>query len=214
MMTRLPALCLLALPSPGTSPGAQNIAPPPEPIKPTEAQLKEIRDRLEDLGEKLTRMKTEVPQAEQALKAAAERAPSGSASSASAGDAGAAQGSGPAAAGASADAASARRIAELEKDPVRKSKFIYTMAQIYRDKEGDQDRAVEPAQHEPVRRVVGELEPAVPVHGLGDVDQQRVRYGIARVPQQRVDDGFGVVAGGARVPQAERGEPVGVYVLG
>src|SRR5205807_2466065 len=55
--TRLPALCLLALLSPGASPGAQNIAPPPEPIKPTEAQLKEIRERLEDLGEKLTRMK-------------------------------------------------------------------------------------------------------------------------------------------------------------
>jgi tetratricopeptide (TPR) repeat protein len=36
-----------------------------------------------------------------------------------------------------------QQIAELEKDPVRKSKFIYTMAQIYRDKEGDQDRAVE-----------------------------------------------------------------------
>ncbi len=34
-------------------------------------------------------------------------------------------------------------IADLEKDSVRKSKFIYTMAQIYRDKEGDQDRAVE-----------------------------------------------------------------------
>ncbi len=36
-----------------------------------------------------------------------------------------------------------QRIAELEKDPIRKSKFIYTMAQIYRDKENDQDRAVE-----------------------------------------------------------------------
>jgi len=34
-------------------------------------------------------------------------------------------------------------IADLEKEPIRKSKFIYTMAQIYRDKEGDQDRAVE-----------------------------------------------------------------------
>ncbi|WP_394842415.1 tetratricopeptide repeat protein [Pendulispora brunnea] len=36
-----------------------------------------------------------------------------------------------------------QQISELEKDPVRKSKFIYTMAQIYRDKEGDHDRAVE-----------------------------------------------------------------------
>ena len=34
-------------------------------------------------------------------------------------------------------------IAEMEKDPVRKSKFLYTIAQLYRDKENDQDRAVE-----------------------------------------------------------------------
>ena len=34
-------------------------------------------------------------------------------------------------------------IANMEKDPVRKSKFLYTMAQIYRDKEDNQDRAVE-----------------------------------------------------------------------
>ena len=34
-------------------------------------------------------------------------------------------------------------IAENEKDPGRKSKFLYTMAQLYRDKESDQDRAVE-----------------------------------------------------------------------
>ena len=34
-------------------------------------------------------------------------------------------------------------ISDLEKDPIRKSKFIYTMAQLYRDKENDQDRAVE-----------------------------------------------------------------------
>ena len=34
-------------------------------------------------------------------------------------------------------------IAEMEKDPIRKSKFLYTIAQLYRDKEGDQDRAVE-----------------------------------------------------------------------
>ena len=31
-------------------------------------------------------------------------------------------------------------IADSEKDPVRKSKFLYTMAQLYRDKEDDQDR--------------------------------------------------------------------------
>jgi tetratricopeptide (TPR) repeat protein len=34
-------------------------------------------------------------------------------------------------------------IAENEKDGVRRSKFLYTMAQLYRDKEGDQDKAVE-----------------------------------------------------------------------
>jgi tetratricopeptide (TPR) repeat protein len=34
-------------------------------------------------------------------------------------------------------------IAEMEKDGNRKSKFLYTMAQLYRDKEGDQDKAVE-----------------------------------------------------------------------
>jgi golgin subfamily B member 1 len=34
-------------------------------------------------------------------------------------------------------------IAELEKDPTRKSKFIYTIAQLYRDKENNLDRAVE-----------------------------------------------------------------------
>ncbi|MDP9033167.1 MAG: tetratricopeptide repeat protein [Myxococcota bacterium] len=34
-------------------------------------------------------------------------------------------------------------IAENEADPVRKSKFLYTMAQLYRDKEDDQDKAVE-----------------------------------------------------------------------
>ncbi len=34
-------------------------------------------------------------------------------------------------------------IADGEKDPGRKSKFLFTMAQLYRDKEGDQDRAVE-----------------------------------------------------------------------
>ena len=34
-------------------------------------------------------------------------------------------------------------IAEMEKDPGRKSKFIFTIAQLYRDKENDQERAVE-----------------------------------------------------------------------
>jgi tetratricopeptide (TPR) repeat protein len=34
-------------------------------------------------------------------------------------------------------------IADNEKDPGRRAKFLYTMAQLYRDKDGDQDRAVE-----------------------------------------------------------------------
>ncbi len=34
-------------------------------------------------------------------------------------------------------------IADMEKDPTRKSKFIFTVAQLYRDKLGDQNRAVE-----------------------------------------------------------------------
>ena len=34
-------------------------------------------------------------------------------------------------------------IAEMEKDNGRKAKFIFTIAQLYRDKVGDQDRAVE-----------------------------------------------------------------------
>jgi len=38
---------------------------------------------------------------------------------------------------------SLQTIAELETNPERKSKYIYTMAQIYRDKEEDYDRAVE-----------------------------------------------------------------------
>ncbi len=35
------------------------------------------------------------------------------------------------------------RIANLEQNPDRKSKYFYTMAQLYRDKETDQDKAVE-----------------------------------------------------------------------
>jgi golgin subfamily B member 1 len=34
-------------------------------------------------------------------------------------------------------------IADVEKDPIRKSKFLFTIAQLYRDKENDLDRAVE-----------------------------------------------------------------------
>ena len=68
-------------------------------------------------------------------------------------------------------------------------------------------------QHQPVHRVLLQPQPAVARHRLGDVDEQRVRDGVAAVLQQRVDDLLGVVAGGARVPQPERREPVGVDVL-
>jgi hypothetical protein len=41
-----------------------------------------------------------------------------------------------------------------------------------------------------------------------------VRDGVAAELQQDVDDLLGVVPGGARVPQTERRQPVGVDVLG
>jgi hypothetical protein len=76
-----------------------------------------------------------------------------------------------------------------------------------------QHRAVGGGQDQAVRRVLGEGEPAVAVHGLGDVDEQGVRHGVAAVLHQRVHHLLGVVPGGPRVPQAERGQPVGVDVL-
>ncbi len=77
-----------------------------------------------------------------------------------------------------------------------------------------QHRPVGADQHEPVHGVLLQPQPAVARHRLGDVDQQRVRHRVAAVGQQRVDHLLGVVPGGPRVPQAERGEPVGVHVLG
>ena len=77
----------------------------------------------------------------------------------------------------------------------------------------DQHGPVEAAQHQPVRRVVDQLQPAVPVHRLGDVDQQRVRHRVAGEREQRVDHALGVVPGGPRVPQPQRRQPVGVHVL-
>lgn len=51
--------------------------------------------------------------------------------------------------------------------------------------------------------VLGEGETAVAGHGLGDVDEQRVRDGVAGELHERVHDLLGVVAGRAGVPQAE-----------
>ena len=69
-------------------------------------------------------------------------------------------------------------------------------------------------QNQPVDRVLDQLQPAVPVHRVGDVDEQRVRHRVAGVTHQRVDDLLGVVPGCSGVPQPERGQAVGVHVLG
>ena len=58
------------------------------------------------------------------------------------------------------------------------------------------------------------MQAAVAVHRVGHVHQQRVRDGVARVAHQGVDDLLGVMSGRARVPQPQRGQPVGVDVLG
>lgn len=80
-----------------------------------------------------------------------------------------------------------------------------------------EDRAVGRAEDE--LGLAGDLlaverEPAVAVHRVGDVDEQRVRHGVAAVRDERVDDLLGVVPSGPGVPQAERGDPVGVDVFG
>jgi hypothetical protein len=69
-------------------------------------------------------------------------------------------------------------------------------------------------QDQAVGGVLEEAQPAVAGHRLGDVDQQGVRHRVAGVLHERVHDLLGVVPGGAGVPQAERGHPVGVDVLG
>ena len=74
--------------------------------------------------------------------------------------------------------------------------------------------AVERLKDEAVGRVHVKLQAPVAAHGVGHVDEQGVRHGIARVAQEDVHDALGVVAGGARVPEAERGQAVGVHVLG
>ncbi len=76
-----------------------------------------------------------------------------------------------------------------------------------------QNGGVQRLEHKAVHRVVVELEAPVPGHRLGHVDEQGVRNGIPRVAQERVDHLLGIVAGGAGVPEAQRGEPVGVDVL-
>ncbi len=74
--------------------------------------------------------------------------------------------------------------------------------------------AVDGPQHQAVHRVVLQPEPAVAVHGVGDVDEQRVGDRVAGEADERVDDLFGIVTGGPGIPQRQRGDPVGVYVFG
>ena len=72
-----------------------------------------------------------------------------------------------------------------------------------------------PGHHDqPVRGVGLQHQPAVAAHGVDDVDQQRLRDREAGPADQGVDDLLGVVPGGAGVPQRQRGDPVGVDVLG
>ena len=61
--------------------------------------------------------------------------------------------------------------------------------------------------------VLEQLQTSVAAHRVGNVNEQCVRNGIARVLQQRVNDLFGVVAGGSSIPQSQWGDAVGVDVL-
>ena len=63
-------------------------------------------------------------------------------------------------------------------------------------------------------RGVGQLQAPVAAHRVDDVDEQRLRDGVAGEADERVDDLLGVVPRGARVPQRQRGDAVGVDVLG
>ena len=69
-------------------------------------------------------------------------------------------------------------------------------------------------QHQPVRRVVVQFQAPVSADGVGHVEQQRGTDRESGEPHQGVDDRFRVVSGGARVPQPQLREPVGVHVLG
>ena len=75
-------------------------------------------------------------------------------------------------------------------------------------------RAVEADQGQAVRRALDQLQPPVAGHHVDDVDEQRLRHRVAGERHQRVDDLLGVVAGGAGVPQRQRGDAVGVDVFG
>ena len=77
-----------------------------------------------------------------------------------------------------------------------------------------EDCLVGAQQHETVGRMFLDAQPAVPAHGVGDVDEQGTCHRVARVAHEDVDDLLGIMAGSHRIPQPQRGEPVGVDVLG
>ena len=70
------------------------------------------------------------------------------------------------------------------------------------------------AQREAEDRIVLQHEPAVTAHRVDDVDEHRLRNVVAAEAKQRIDALLGVVPCGPRVPQRERGDAVGVDVLG
>jgi len=75
-------------------------------------------------------------------------------------------------------------------------------------------RAVEADQAQSVCGVLDQLQAPVARHGVDDVDEQRLRHGIAGEADQGVDHLLGVVARGTGVPQCQRRDAVGVNVLG
>ena len=62
--------------------------------------------------------------------------------------------------------------------------------------------------------VLDQLQPAIAGHGVDDVDQQGLRHRVARKPHERIDHLLGIMSGGARVPQCQRGDSIGMDVFG
>jgi hypothetical protein len=77
-----------------------------------------------------------------------------------------------------------------------------------------EDGPVGRAQDQAVHRVHLEDKTPVARHHVGDVEEERLRDGVAGPSQEGVDDAFRVEPGGSRVPEPERGDAVGVHVLG
>ena len=75
-------------------------------------------------------------------------------------------------------------------------------------------RAIQAHQHQSVDRALDQLQPAIPGHGVDDVDQERLGHGVAGECHQRIDYLLGIVAGGAGIPQRQRGDAIGVDVFG